>query len=308
VVGDWKMTPEEISFPDLVRLAEEERNLYALRVTAPILFESDEESLKAVKFYEILALEFDEAEAMMFLSWYFKDDPQISLEWLKKAANLNYTPAVVRMAQSYQSKFPLADLSACNAAEEEEEFEALEHYSSLAAQIGNSASCFYLGKVNEHGYFSCPKSKEKALEFYLLGSDSRCILHASNILMNDKEESKALELIATSARKYGTPPLKLVADMFVEKDPQEALKLYQESSNQGDVLSTKILGDCYYYGIGTESNTDNALEYYEKAISLGYNEAALPCIRIYLEKREKSKAIELLQKLYKGQEINLDNF
>jgi TPR repeat protein len=306
------MKPEEISFSDLVRLAEEERNIFALRATAPILFESRnyEESLKAVKFYEILALEFEEPGAMMFLSWYFREDPQVSLEWLKKAANMNHTPALVRIAQSYQSKFPLANLSdfPTKTDGEDEELEALMNYSFLAAQSRDSKSCFYLGQVNEHGYF-CPKSKEKALEFYLLGSDSNCILSAAYILMHDQgDQSRALELIATSARKYGTPTLKLVADMIVDKDPQEALKLYVESSDQGDALSAKILGDCYYHGIGTDSNTENALEYYERAIFLGCSEAVLPCTRIYLERKEKSKALELLQTFYKDQEINLEYF
>lgn len=295
---------EEIPFSDLVKLAEEDGNVQAMRITAPSLFESgnNEDVVKSIKFYEILASEYEVCEAMMFLSWYYQKDTEKSLGWLRKAANLNYTPATVRMAHSYQSKFPLTESTTDNAINSiisDEDSEALVHYSLLAAKNNDSKSCFYMGQLYENG-FIVSKSLTKALEFYLLGSDSTCILHASNILMNEKgDTSRAIQLIISSARKFGIPSLKPVADMVLETDPQEALLLYSESSNLGDALSTKILGDFYYFGLGAASNIDISLEFYEKAISLGSKEAVLPCIRIYLEKKEKSKAVELLETFYK---------
>ena len=297
---------DTVSFSDLLRLAEEDRNLKALRITAPLLFESgkSEELLKSIKFFEILASEYELCEAIMFLSWYFKEtDPELSFKWLKKAADLNYTNAVIQVAHSYQSRFPLSNVSTSSKTcenEDEDDVENLIHYSLLAGKSQDSKSCFYLGQIHEFGFLNCEKSIKKALEFYLLGSDSHCILRASNILMNEKEmndTSRAIQLIVSSARKFGIPSLKPVADMIMESDPQEAFILYNESSSQGDELSTKIVGDCYYFGIGTESNLESSLEYYECAISLGSNEALLPCLRILWEKKEKSKALQLFQKL-----------
>ena len=295
-----------IKYSDLLILAEEKRNLSALRILAPYLHQSGESINieKSVHYYEILATEFESFEAMMFLSWYHRENNDLSIKWLKKAADLNYSEAIIRLAHNYQARFPNLQSSIVDL----EEIDILIHYSTIASKLKDSKSSFYMGQLYQFGHFSIERDLMKALEFYLSGSDSFCILSASDMLLNGDgithDKSKAIQLIITCAKSFGVPSLKPVADMVFgitlyfkieEDDPKEAFSLYCESAKQGDGSAAKIVGDCYYFGIGTESNLENAMEYYEKGISLGSIESTPFLIRILWERKQKSNALELFQ-------------
>jgi len=55
----------------------------------------------------------------------------------------------------------------------------------------------------------------------------------------------------------------------VEKDPKEALKLFQKSAESGFVRAQSRLGMVYHFGLGVEKDPKEALNWYRKAAAQG---------------------------------------
>jgi TPR repeat protein len=55
-----------------------------------------------------------------------------------------------------------------------------------------------------------------------------------------------------------------------EKNEIKAFELYETAADKGHIDSMYQLGECYYYGIGTEKNEIKALESYKEAADKGH--------------------------------------
>lgn len=67
------------------------------------------------------------------------------------------------------------------------------------------------------------------------------------------------------------------------KGPADAFPWYQKAAAKGHHMSMYSLGLCYYKGIGTESQLEVALEWFEKSARLGVSDAMSYMSRIYLQ-------------------------
>lgn len=73
-------------------------------------------------------------------------------------------------------------------------------------------------------------------------------------------------------------------NVIPHKGPADAFPWYQKAAIKGHPMSMYSLGLCYYKGIGQDSpNLGLALEWFEKAVRLGVNEAMAYMARIYLK-------------------------
>lgn len=73
-------------------------------------------------------------------------------------------------------------------------------------------------------------------------------------------------------------------NVIPHKGPADAFPWYQKAAIKGHPMSMYSLGLCYYKGIGQDGpNMNLALEWFEKAVRLGVNEAMSYMARIYLK-------------------------
>ena len=130
--------------------------------------------------------------------------------------------------------------------------------------------------------------------------DSDAITRASEALLEDEEFMSTLEdryyiyewgcellddgddlgmLLITYAAKKGNGDAQLrLAEMYrtgdgVEKNPQEALKLYNMSAENGSCEAHYFLAEAYRYGEGVEKNFEKSLELYKLAAKGGNHDA-----------------------------------
>lgn len=72
------------------------------------------------------------------------------------------------------------------------------------------------------------------------------------------------------------------------KGPADAFPWYQKAAAKGHRMSMYSLGLCYYKGIGTETQLDVALDWFDKAARLGVSDAISYMSRIYLQRMVSS--------------------
>lgn len=95
---------------------------------------------------------------------------------------------------------------------------------------------------------------------------------------SDPEEAKELYRIASD---LGNIAAKFrLGTMCQQTDPETAFKLFSECAQNSFVPAYGVLGDCYFHGIGTESDTAEAVEWYTRAAEASDGSAAfkLGCI------------------------------
>ena len=166
-------------------------------------------------------------------------DLKISNEYLLKAAEQDYLPAVNHLGEMYN--IGRLDIKY----DTEKAFELFQKCSEAGYQKGkvNYAYCL-LYKVGNEGNYD--------LGFEILTE-----------LSTQGLPEAMYNLGKVYFDGYGT-----------KKDIIRALYWLQKATEANHLFAAKMLGDCYYDGIGLAINHKIAFQYYKKAADLGNNEAA----------------------------------
>lgn len=167
-------------------------------------------------------------------------DLRIANEYLIKAAEQNYLPAVNHLGEMY-------NIGRLDLEQDPQKAFDLFRQCSLAG--------YKKGKVN-YAY---------------------CLLYKVG---NDGDYPLGFKMLTELAEKDGLPEAmynlgKVYYDGYgTNKDIIRALYWLMKATEGNHLFAAKMLGDCYYDGIGVAINHKLAFKYYKKAADLGNNEAA----------------------------------
>jgi TPR repeat protein len=229
-----------ISIAKLERLAKEQDHPQALKLLAEFLFARGD-SGQALEYHQTLADYHGDVSSMVFLSKFYSEqgNSELASKYLKQAATLGHRTSLLHLAHEFQAKFPIQDSTERRTSkslnsfkevpseEEEEHWEMLKDGLDLtreAVQFGDGPSHLYLGQVYQEGLFGMEKDSIRALELFTGGSTPESLLRAARLHFDgspdglvQKDPGKGLQLLIQSARQYGNPQLKPVADMVVSE-------------------------------------------------------------------------------------------
>lgn len=154
-----------------------------------------------------------------------------------RAVDMGYIPAILELAHCY--------FDGQNGITQDRE-KALQYFKEAAAK-GSCEAKYYLAIYNYNGKY---KSMTSADIFKMF----------NECLEGDLDKDKALVAKYCLGMMYyegeGTP-----------KDGGKAFAIFQEGAQSRDLSFFGRLGDCYYYGVGTNVNYKKAVECYQKAVA-----------------------------------------
>lgn len=166
-------------------------------------------------------------------------DLKISNEYLLKAANQNYMPAVNHLGEMHN----IGRLE-------------IEHDPERAFELFRQCSIngYAKGKIN-YAY---------------------CLIYKVG---NEGNYEEGFKLLTSLAEEGYPEAMYNLGKVYFEgygtkKDIVRALYWLQRATEGNHLFAAKMLGDCYYDGIGVAINHKLAFQYYKKAADLGNNEAA----------------------------------
>ena len=185
-----------------------------------------------------------------------KKNPEKAYEWYKKSADQGYSPAQYELESCYQKAIGTP-------------FDRLKQN----ADKGNPLDQYDLAFFYLEG-FGTQKDPKKAFELFQKSADKGNVKAQYNIAVcylegvgTQKDPEKAFEWFQKAANPKG------VMD--------QSWRVYINSSwiskqnNQEIALSQYNLANCYFEGIGTEKNLEEALEWYQEASDQGNANAQL---------------------------------
>lgn len=201
-------------------------------------------------------------------------DPQEAVKRYKNAAKKGSTEALLRLAHCYESGV------GC-----EQNFARAFKHCVRAAELGSSEAMYMAGvmSINGRGTKKDPSTAYKmfyraselkhAKATYEVGNcyfdgigtvRNRAIayMHYSNAYDLDNDHADA-------AFKIGLCKLR---GLGTEKDEAAAFEWFSMGAALGSVLSRYMLGECFYYGVGTERNPAFAVKAYTEAITVSDEE------------------------------------
>jgi hypothetical protein len=128
-------------------------------------------------------------------------------EQLDSALKHSHQPrAIIALAHHYQSL--------------DEESISLLNYTRLAVELHDPRSIRFLALAYLHGTHGCEQDPSMALDLLLRAeNDPHCLVHAAQMLFEGfhvpQDTPKALDLLVQSARRFGFPRLKPIADTLL---------------------------------------------------------------------------------------------
>jgi TPR repeat protein len=334
----------KISMAKLERLAEEQQHPQALQILAETFFVRGD-TAKALEYRHNLADYHGDIQSMVFLSKFYQGDDknkELAAKYLGLAAASGHRGSLLHLAHAFQAKFPVNEWmekksEILESVEEEQHWDELKDGLDATVQAvdyGDGPSHLYLGLVHQEGLFGMEKDSLKALDLFVAGSTPESLLRAARMLFDGssdnavpKDSGRALQLLIKSARQFGNPQLKPVADMIVSNsgecpvvsyqsesntdvpsdttDPGRAFDLYKEAAEEGgDPDASFITGNCFFYGMGTQKDIEAAQVFYEKAVTDGHINALQALARcLWIQQDSNSeKAVSLFKKWIAAQD------
>lgn len=160
-------------------------------------------------------------------------------------------------------------------------------------------------KVDEEGMFSFLnfsflRNKEKAKEFTRKADEPQESYEERMTRLADEGD---VDACLTLGYVY------LYGENGLEQDDDKAFKYYTLAADKEDKVALNNLGSLYYSGIGTKKDIVKAVKLFEKAASLGNNEAAVNLAFIYLTSSSdanssvRSKVVKLFNQAAEGGNI-----
>lgn len=250
----------------------------------------------AIDYYHKAAL-FDFPRAMCNLASLLtesgaKGADKLAFELHERAANLGYSTAAYNLGVSYQFGYYVEiDLEkakeyyqkgsslgsdqatynlACLLLEEDKE-QAMEIFFKMDASGDGDASYRIYRIYKEENNPECMEYLERAIE----RKHPQAIFDMASIHIETEEYEEAVKYLEQS-RYYGYPLASArlawcyLMGYGVKQDQKHALELLQEKETD---LSNYYIGCMYLYGDEVEQSDEEALQYFEKAVALGFDES-----------------------------------
>lgn len=217
------------------------------------------------------AIKQDYPTAHYLVAMMYKDGIYVSKSWYKwqqyirSAANLGDSDAQADLGVAYLYGIPEANI--------QQDINSAIPWLRKAAGQGDEKGNFYLGVCYEYGA-GVPKDEEKALSYYY------------------------------TAAKAGHPQAQcevamayLLGENGVNVNYSEAYKYVNDAIEQEEPRAYKIMGDIYYYGLGTDEDYGKAVEWYKKASEAGNIDASNQLAEMYIRgmglPKNETKAFQL---------------
>lgn len=152
--------------------------------------------------------------------------------------------------------------------------EALEMFQTSYRKMGYEQAAFYAGKMYLFGLGTEKNTKEAV--FWL-----RKVAEQRKPSRPHVFDPKAPEYMNTQADAIMTlAKIYLTGYDGLPRDPKQALKWFGEATEIGYIPASHIVGDFYYYGVGTAKDTPRAVKNYREAARFGYAPAQVSLAQI----------------------------
>lgn len=176
-----------------------------------------------------------------------------------------------------------------------------------AAEGGDIDAQKYLGEIFFIGKDGVKKDTQESYKWFLEAAKRGDAEAQYKVAMfkhdlygrwNSNEEiSEMLDWLVKSSSNGYAPAQEHFAFFLSRMGKEaEAFKVYNDAVEQSYPPAFLGLGDCYYYGIGTERNLSEAMRYYQAAADAGIPKANLGLAYCAKENGNYSKAKEYFQK------------
>ncbi len=226
----------------------------------------------------------------------------------KKLARKNNAQALYWLGEIYVSK----DYRYYNVAH------ALSYFEK-AAQLG------YVLAMSKAGNLYFNNDYQKAIYYYRMGAnnnDTYCLnkmgYSAANFNGDSHDYAKAIQYFAATLNDNSEDNSHIVADsanvlgqmywngIGVDKNQAKAFQYFEKAASLKNSKALFMIGTFYHYGAFKDKDLNKAIQYYSDAYHLGYIQAGIELVRIYVEDLDdKTKAKEIIDKLC--DEETLDN-
>lgn len=165
-----------------------------------------------------------------------------------------------------------------------------EHHFVIAAEAGMTDAFHKLGILNFRGPYGYRQNLTKARKLYqeaaILGHrDAQydyawMCEHGLGGCCDIPEAIKYFEMGAEQGHYLCMAELAVLYQEPECRDYEKAFDWAKKASKTGDTYSEFVLGNLYFFGRGCKYNIDEAVMHYQKALSLGINEAEFMIKRI----------------------------
>ncbi len=168
-----------------------------------------------------------------------------------------------------------------------------EHYLMRAADVGHLDALHTLGLMNFRGQYGYQKNMKKAREYYLLAATQEhrgaqydyawMCKYGLGGKCDIPEAIRFFEKSATKGHMLSMAELAVLYQIPVCMNYQKAFEWALKAASAGDPQSEFILGNLYYFGRGCESNPNEAVLWYKKALKHGFYQAKFMLDKINLQ-------------------------
>lgn len=228
------------------------------------------------------AMKQGEPTAHYLIATMYKDGIYVPQSWskwqqyIRSAANLGNDDA--------QADLGVAYLYGVQEAGIQQDINSSIPWLRKAAEQGDAKGNFYLGVCYEYGA-GVPKDEEKALEYYYTAANAGQAQAQCEVAM--------AYLLGKNGLNVNYP---------------EAYKYVNAAIEQEEPRAYKIMGDIYYYGLGTTEDNDKAAEWYKKASDAGNIAASTQLAEMYIHgvgvPKNESKAYQLYKTAADADDMN----
>lgn len=186
-----------------------------------------------------------------------KKEVKQGIKYLIKAAKSNHLESCLDLAKIYEQK----------ASQDKNYSKETIKYYEKAEKLGSKQASLALGYIYLYGDLT-EKNLKKALDSFGKAGSLRSgladkIYSWKNRGLDSQDEYFYLAEIFTDRIKLGTE------DFLKKLYTREAISYYEIAGNLGCIEAYLRLSPIYFYGIGTEKNTEKTIDCLEKAVKLG---------------------------------------
>jgi len=224
-------------------------------------------------------------------------DQERAFRWNEKAALKGSTEGALRIAMAY-----------CYGEGIEQDYEKALKCFLKAAEKGDVRAEEHVGICYLMG-LGISRDSEEAFKWFLKaaakGHSPAQMRVGEYYLYNEgkKDFAKAEEWLLKAAEQKNPEAMNLLGEAYMEggpgigKNQRLAFEWYSKAAELNNPEALKNLSDCYYYGKGTEKNSNEALKFYERAAEYGYTDAQFKALILSLEKKDLDKAVKYARML-----------
>ena len=157
-----------------------------------------------------------------------------------------------------------------------------------AAKYGNKESQLRVGQIYEAGWI-VPVDKDQALSWYKKSAEqgkAEAMLNTARIILakenkNNEDVTEGKKYLDSAIQLNYLPAFTYSGGIYYQdKKYDEALKQYLVAAKE-DNLANQIIGLMYLYGYGMDIDIDKAMQWLQKAVSMGNKDAATYIATIY---------------------------